>query len=223
MAFLFRDFSFDAPSRLPDHHHLHHHHTESATLSVSPTSTLPMLFPARPPTPPPSSCDINDLAQALTRQHLRLVVDPNFRASNEPLTPPSDHDTFEKHMPPPPQLSLSTARMNAATLRMRRQANVRMQSSLAHVKDISSLVEKMIKVDQCNVCEPKSKPSPSPAVDDDEGVHMDYTPTAKEQIRSMLPLYRAGDRLDGSTRVSKKPRVRKSTGSISRFASKHSR
>ncbi|KAF2450559.1 hypothetical protein P171DRAFT_426907 [Karstenula rhodostoma CBS 690.94] len=217
MASLFRDFSFDPPSRRPDHH------TESAALSVSPTSTSPMLFPARPPTPPPSSCDINDLAQALTRQDLRVVIDPKFTAPNEPLTPPSDDDTFEKHLPRRPQLSVSTARMNSATLRMQRQANVRMQSSLAHIKDISSLVEKMIQVDQCNVCEPKLKSSPPPALEEDEGVNMDYTPTAKEQIRFMLPFYRAGDRLDGSTRVSKKPRMRKSTGCISTLAKKHSR
>jgi hypothetical protein len=211
MASLFRDFSFDAPSRLSEHQH-----SESAALSVSPTSTSPRFFPARLPTPPP--CDVDDLAYALTKQDLRVVVDPKFRACYEPPTPPSDDDTFEKHLPERPQLS--TARLNCATLRMQRQANVRMQSSLAHIKDISSLVDKMIRVDQCNVWEPKSKPPPLAAMDEDEGVSMDYTPTAKEQIRSMLPFYRAGDRVDGSTRVSKRPRMRRSTGSILRFAKK---
>lgn len=182
-----------------------------------------MAFPARPSTPPPSSYDISDLTYALTKQDLRVVVEPDFRARNEPLTPPSDDDSFEKHIPLRPKLSLSTMRMNATTLRMQRQANVRMQSSLAHIKDISSLVDKMIQVDQCNVCEPKSKPLSPAAVQDDEGVNMDYMPTAKEQMRSMLPFYRAGDRLDGSTRVSKAPRMRRSTGSISRLMKKHSR
>ncbi|KAL1612901.1 hypothetical protein SLS60_001131 [Paraconiothyrium brasiliense] len=214
MASLFRDFSFDAPSRLPEQHQ-----TESAALSVSPTSTSPFLYPTRLPTPPP--CDVNDLAQALTKQDLRVIVDPNFRAANEPLTPPSDHETFENHIPGRP--NLSTARMNSATLRMQRQANVRMQSSLAHIKDISSLVEKMIEVDQCNVYESKSKSLSSMPTEEDEGVDMDYTPTAKEQIRSMLPFYRAGDRLDGSTRVSKRPRMRRSTGSISKVAKRPSR
>jgi hypothetical protein len=211
MASLFRDFSFDAPSRLPAHQH-----AEGAALSVSPTSTSLHFFPARPPTPPP--CDVDDLAYALTKQDLRVVVDPKFRACYEPLTPPSDDDAFEKHLPARPQLS--TARMNSATLRMQRQANVRMQSSLAHIKDISSLVDKMIQVDQCNVWEPKSKPQPPAATDEDEGVDMDYTPTAKEQLRFMLPFYRAGDRVDGSTRVSKRPRMRRSTGSMSRIAKK---
>lgn len=215
MASLFRDFSFDTPSSLPDHFY---------TDAASPTSTSPQLFPTRLPTPPP--CDVNDLVHALDKQDLRVVVGPTFAASYEPLTPPSDNDTFANHLPPPPP-QLSTARMNSATLRMQRQANVRLQSSAAHIKDISSLVEKMIEAeDQCKLHHPKSKPSslslPS-ACDMDEGVNMDYAPTAKEQIRSMLPFYRAGDRIDGSTRVSKKPRMRRSTCSLNKLAKRHSR
>ncbi|KAF1974153.1 hypothetical protein BU23DRAFT_553547 [Bimuria novae-zelandiae CBS 107.79] len=211
MASLFRDFSFDTPSRLPE---------PLCTESASPTSMSPSLFPARPPTPPP--CDMNELVLALGKQDLRVVVDPKFRAQYEPLTPPSDEDTFANHLPEPTQLS--TARMNAATLRMQRQANVRMQCSVSHIKDISSLVEKMIEVeDQCHLCEPKSKRSSVSSLGEDEGVGMDYTPTAKEQMRSMLPHYRAGDRIDGSARVSKRPRMRRSTCSLSKLAKRHSR
>lgn len=184
------------------------------------------MFPARPPTPP-SSYDINHLAQALHRQDLRVVVDcaPKYRPAYEPLTPPSDEDTFADHIPAP--LPLSTIRLNSATLRMQRQANVRLQSSAAHAKDIASLVERMIEVqDQCHVCDRKSK-SLSHAVladyDDDEGVNMDYTPTAKEEMRSILPFYRAGDRIDGTARVSKKPRMRRSTCSLSKLSKRHSR
>ncbi|KAJ4292714.1 hypothetical protein N0V90_009377 [Kalmusia sp. IMI 367209] len=209
MASLFRDFSFDAPSR-----HLPQHCPERAVLNVSPTSTSPSPFPlpARLPTPPP--CSINDLAQALNKQDLRVIVDPRYKASHEPLTPPDDV-TFSHALPERPQLSLSTARLNSATLRMQRQAHVRMQSSSSHVKDIASLVEQMIQVgDQCNVCSRKSKPPSPVSSEEDEGVSMDYTPSAKEEIRSMLPFYRAGDRIDGSTRVTKRPRMRKSTCSM---------
>lgn len=221
MASLFRDFSFDAPPRLPQYHR-----TQSPALSVSPTSMSPTFSPARPPTPPP--CDVDDLAQAFTKQDLRVIVSPNFRAHCEPLTPPSDEELFEKHIPHQPQLS--TARLNSATLRMQRQANVRMQSSLAHIKDISSLVEQMIEIDQCNIHEPlaKSMSLPSPTTTtttthDDEGVSMDYTPTAKEHLRSTMPFCRAADRLDGSARVSKKPRMRRSTCTLSKLAKRPSR
>ena len=215
MASFFRDFSFDAPSRQPKHLRCE---------TTSPTSMSPAVFPARPPTAPP--CDINELAYALGKQDLRLVVDVdyNHRPQCEPLTPPSDDDTFAEHLLPLPQPQLSTARMNSATLRMQRQANVRMQSCTAHVKDIASLVEKMIQVeDQCNIYERKPKSSSGPLVAEDEGVDMDYEPTAKDQIRCALPFYRAGDRMDGGARVSKRPRMRKSTCSLSKLNTKLSR
>lgn len=99
-----------------------------------------------------------------------------------------------------------------------------MQSSPAHAKDIASLVEKMIQVeDQCNIYDRKSKSFSTATLDHDEGVDMDYIPTAKEQIRSALPFYRAGDRIDAGARVSKKPRMRKSTCSLSSVSKRHSR
>lgn len=201
MASLFRHFSFDPASRLPS--------PDPVLASVSPMSTSPLLLPARLPTPPP--CSVGDLAQALHQQHLR--IDTSFKALNAPLTPPSDDDaspcTLPEHLP-----SSSTNRLNSAALRMQRQANVRMQSSPSHIKDISSLVEKMIAVeDQCNVChrKPRAPPSPKLSDDDDEGVNMDYTPSPKEELRYLLPMYRAADRVEGTTRVSKKPRMRKPT------------
>ncbi|KAK3201683.1 hypothetical protein GRF29_164g279220 [Pseudopithomyces chartarum] len=217
-ASLFRDFSFDAPSRLQSSSM---HHSMETT---SPTTRSPAVFPTRPPTPPPSY-DINDLAQALHRQDLRVVVDYKYRPAYEPLTPPSDDDSFANHIPSP--LPLSTLRLNSATLRMQRQANVRMQSSAAHAKDIASLVERMIQVrDQCHVCERKSKSLSHPALDDDEddeGVNMDYVPTAKEEMRAILPFYRAADRTDGTARVCKKPRMRRSTCSLNKLSKRHSR
>jgi hypothetical protein len=218
-ASLFRDFSFDAPSRLQSSSSMHH-----SMETTSPTTRSPAVFPTRPPTPPPSY-DINDLAQALHRQDLRVVVDYKYRPSYEPLTPPSDDDSFANHIPSPPPLS--TLRLNSATLRMQRQANVRMQSSAAHAKDIASLVERMIQVrDQCHVCERKSKSVSHPALDDeedDEGVNMDYVPTAKEEMRAILPFYRAAERTEGSARVCKKPRMRRSMCALNKLSKRHSR
>lgn len=219
MASLFRDFSFDAPPRRPAQDM-----AERDFMGTSPTSTTPSPFdfPSRLPTPPP--CSVNDLATALNKQDLRVIIDPNYqpRSPWEPLTPPDDA-SFVHNLPEPPKLSLSTVRLNSATLRMQRQANVRLQSSATHVKDIASLVEKMIEVeDQCTVCTRKSKaPSPTPSLEQDEGVSMDYTPSAKEEMHSMLPFYRAGDRIDGSTRVTKRPRMRRSTcGRITKRSSR---
>ncbi|KAF2677820.1 hypothetical protein K458DRAFT_423668 [Lentithecium fluviatile CBS 122367] len=205
----FSHFSFDAaPTRAREHD------AERAAMNVSPTSTRLPPLPARLPTPPP--CSMGDLAQILNQQSLRLVV-PSHKSANEPLTPPSDEDTFATALPQPrPQLSLSTSRLNSATLRMQRQANVRMQSSSSHIKDISTLVERMIEAeDQCRICEQKPSLPPSPT-SEDEGISMDYTVTnPKSEPRSLPLFYRAGDRNPGCTRVAKNTRMRRRPGIMS--------
>jgi hypothetical protein len=200
----FSRFSFDAPSSRASDHDVHH-----ANMSVSPTSTHLPPLPTRLPTPPP--CSMGRLAQILDQQSLRITIVPTYKSVNEPLTPPSDDITFATALTERrPQLSLSTSRLNSATLRMQRQANVRMQSSSSHIKDISSLVEKMVDTkDQCNVYEHKPTLPPSPT-SEDEGISMDYTiANSPPVLRSSIPYYRAGDRLDGCARVSKQARMRK--------------
>jgi hypothetical protein len=204
VAMDFSHFSFDAASsRAPEYD------AELAAMTVSPTSTRLPPLPARLPTPPP--CSMGDLAQILDQQSLRIAIVPVQKSANEPLTPPGDDVTFATALPERrPHLSLSTSRINSATLRMQRQANVRLQSSSSHIKDISLLVEKMIEAeDQCNVCEHKPSLPPSPT-SDDEGISMEYTvPNPTAALRTLLPFYRAGDRVDGCTRVSKNARMRR--------------
>lgn len=216
MSTMFRDFSFDAPSRRPSSQHA----ADSSASSVSPTSMLPLPYPlpARLPTPPP--CSIGELTEALGQHDLRIVVDSSFKAANEPLTPPSDDVAFPNELLPrsPP---LSTERLNSATLRMQRQANVRMQCSSEHRKDISSLVKKMIDVgDQCRLCIPKSRtPTPPPASEYDEGVDMDYTPSdSKAEMRFMLSVCRSGERPDGCARVTKSVRMRKKSRTLKKLS-----
>lgn len=196
----FSHFSFAGPST----------HAAEPVQDVSPTTTtqLPPL-PERLPTPP--SCSMAHLAHILDQQSLRIAVPPAWKPVSEPLTPPDDAVLPFATAPaePRPQLSLSTARLNSATLRMQRQANVRMQSSAAHIKDISTLVERMVETgDQCTVCDPKPATPPSPT-SDDEGISMEYNVSnPKLEFRS-IPYYRAGDRVEGYARVTKHARMRR--------------
>jgi hypothetical protein len=203
----FSHFSFDSTSVRASEYE-----AERAAMNVSPTSTSLPPLPARLPTPPP--CSMGDLAHILDQQSLRIVVVPSQSRASEPLTPPSEDVAFATALSHPrPQLTLSTTRLNSATLRMQRQANVRMQSSSSHRRDIDALVRKMVdSADQCNVCKPSTPPSPTY---EDEGIAMEHSRTdpcpttnAKFDLRS-IPFFRAGDRLDGCTRVSKATRMRR--------------
>jgi hypothetical protein len=205
----FSHFSFDGTSVRASEYE-----ADRATMNVSPTSTSLPPLPARLPTPPP--CSMGDLAHILDQQSLRIAVVPSQSLAGEPLTPPSDDVAFATALSHPrPQLTLSTARLNSATLRMQRQANVRMQSSSSHRRDIDALVQKMVESeDQCSVCKPSLPPSPT---SEDEAIDMDHAPTdpcptpdAKLDLRS-ISFFRAGDRLDGVTRVSKATRMRRRT------------
>lgn len=198
----FSHFSFDGPST---------RFAEPAR-DVSPTTTtqLPPL-PARLPTPP--SCSMAHLTDILDQQSLRVAVPPSQKPVNEPLTPPDDDVMLPFATMPSerrPQLTLSTARLNSVTLRMQRQANVRMQSSASHIKDISTLVQRMVETgDQCTVCDHKPTTPPSPTSDDDEGISMEYSVSnARLEFRS-IPYYRAGDRVEGCARVTKHARMRR--------------
>ncbi|KAF2638270.1 hypothetical protein P280DRAFT_79837 [Massarina eburnea CBS 473.64] len=214
MAALFGHFSFEAASRRPvcDARHQETACDDALDEIVSPTSVTTLApSPARLPTPPP--CSIGDLAHALGRQSLRITVDTSYRFHDEPLTPPSDDVSFPTNKPErealTPSPTLSVSRLNSATLRMQRQTNVRMQCSASHVNDITKLVKMIEEGDQCNVCEVKATTLQSPpAPEEDEGIDMDYTPTAKEQLHTYIPHYRAGER-DTGARVVKRTRMRR--------------
>jgi hypothetical protein len=224
MADFFSDFSFQEAMRQPSSVH----EAERAAMSVSPTSVPVVPAPTRLPTPPP--CTIGDLAHRFNQQTLR--VDSSFSPPAcyplEPLTPPSDDFAFPAEFPPPSQQP-SYECMSPAEIRMQRQANTRMQCNPLHIKDIDSLVERMIhEGDQCHICEHKSRTSSrstsssgSSSVDEDEGVDMDYTPPSPQDV----PLYvlkfrRSGDRVVGHAAVSKSVRMRKKPKMMRRPSSK---
>ena len=201
MAALFRDFSFESASSLPSAVF----DAERAAMNVSPTS-LPSFkhVPTRLPTPPPT---VGDLTQAFDQHTLHIYPD-------EPLTSPSDEIAFPAHLHDPCPRGPAYSRLDSATLRMQRQANVRMQCSASHTKDISVLVQSMIEDgDQCNICDPKSRSSSSASStvdeDEDEGVDMEYEPSSEPHFSYALNFRRSGERVAGCATVSRTVRIRK--------------
>ncbi|KAH7112451.1 hypothetical protein B0J11DRAFT_585421 [Dendryphion nanum] len=206
MAHLFRDFSFEAASR--------HCDADRAAMNVSPTSMLhhpsPRDLSMGTSTPPPP-CSIGELAARFDQQSLQVEVDPAYAFTSpkdDSLVSPTNI-TFPAHiLEPAPRSRYS--RVSSAALRMQRQSNARMlQSSPAHLKEISNLVQKMVQDgDQCRVHSFNSRTSSaSSSSDEDEGIDMDYTPLS-------TPLYtpsyrRAADRMSGCAVVPNSIRMRK--------------
>jgi hypothetical protein len=154
---------------------------------------------------------MSDLAVQLNQQSLR--IDTNVTVScypSAPLTPESDGD--ESIAPTEPtraqQERPTYSRVSASLLRMQRQSNARLQCSSAHVRAISKLVKMIDEEKQCTVSDSASRTSST--CSEDEGVDMEYD-TASQGIEALvrMPIWRAGDRRDSCTRVTKPVRMRK--------------
>ncbi|KAH7390967.1 hypothetical protein DE146DRAFT_663165 [Phaeosphaeria sp. MPI-PUGE-AT-0046c] len=208
---MFRDFSF-APASLPSYSA---YEADRAAMNVSPTSTpaAHQRYITRPPTPP---CTMGDLASKLNQQSLRIDTRVDARCSG-PLTPPSDDDGASAPAHPAPRPTYS--RVSASLLRMQRQSTARLQCSSSHVRDISRLVQMIHEEEQCTIKDAKSrttsKPTSSatPTSTGDEGIDMDYDPSAPAMSSLVgMPQWKAGDLRNGFTRVARPVRMRRRSG-----------
>lgn len=207
---LFGDFSFaPAPRRFLDHQEIGEYDDDSALSPLSPASPRLMLAPTISRQPAP--CDMGDLTDALHQQNLRIqVVDTQLPSV------PSTSQTIDRQTSLSPT-STSTSRLNYATRRMQRQANIRMLSSTSHAHELAKLVQKMIEADdQCTICERTA------VVDhEDEGVDMGFSPLpVKQTLEPTRPAssspwrLRVDDHREDAVRVSKRPRMRKSRAAL---------
>ncbi|KAF1354374.1 hypothetical protein EJ07DRAFT_132867 [Lizonia empirigonia] len=204
MAALFRDFSFDAPSPSRADHE-----AERALMNCSPTSMPAQQPHGHPLTPPP--CTMGDLAQLLGGHNLFISTSRSQPATGPP-TPPSEDDSFpthvDRHAPRP-----IYCRASAAILRMQRQAHARLLCCPSQARDMAKLAHMIEQEEQCCV-RPRadsacaSNASTSPASRDDAINLADEYPRLADSLFSR-PLYRAGDRHNDSTRISKSVRMRK--------------
>lgn len=208
---LFGDFSFaPTPRRFFDCQEIRQYDDDASLSPLSPASPRLMLTPpiSRQSTP----CDMGDLTDALHQQNLRIqVVDTQLPSV------PSTSTTIDRQTSLSPT-STSISRLNYATRRMQRQANMRMLSSTSHAHELAKLVQKMIEADdQCTICERTAVND-----DEDEGVDMGFSPLPmKRTIEATRPVsssspwrLRADDHREDAVRVSKRPRMRKSRASL---------
>ena len=204
---MFRNFSFEAASQHPlavD--------PDRACANVSPTSTPdpPSRDQNHPPTPPAVS--MGELALRFGEQNLE--VDPRYQGTSifEPAAP-SDEDFLFSTDPENSNRHLSYASLSPAAIRQQRQANMRLQCSASHARDISSLVERMVNNgEQCVICTPRASrsgllPAKSDFEEDDyasvkQSTHSDGTTYA-------LKYRRSGDILSNQACVSKNIRLRR--------------
>jgi hypothetical protein len=203
---MFRNFSFEAASRYPSAVD-----SDRACTNVSPTSTPdpPSRDQNHPLTPPAVS--MGELALRFGEQNLE--VDPRYQGTSfDPAAPPDEYFLFSTD-PENSDRHLSYASLSPTAIRQQRQANVQLQCSASHARDISSLVEKMVNDgEQCVVCAPRASrsgllPAKSDFEEDDyasvkRSTHSDGTTYA-------LKYRRSGDVLSNQACVSKNIRLRK--------------
>jgi hypothetical protein len=197
MATMFRSFTF-APASPPSYSA---YEAERAAMNVSPTSRPSQqdYFGAASQHDCPP-CTMGDLASKLNQQTLR--VDTRQEPSGSP-TPPS-HDELVEPQP-------IRSRVSASLLRMQRQSNARLQCCPSHVRDISRLVRMIEDEEQCTLSATSSRTSStSTASDSDEGIDMGYdAPTQGTGTVSSMQQWRAGERRESCTRVTKPVRMRR--------------
>jgi len=142
-----------------------------------------------------------------------LEVDPRYQGTSflEPAAP-SDEDFLFGTDPENSNRHLSYASLSPAAIRQQRQANMRLQCSASHARDISSLVERMVNNgEQCVICVPRaSRSGLLPAMSDFE--EDDYA-SVKQSTRSdgttyTLKYRRSGDVLSNQACVYKNIRLR---------------
>lgn len=203
---MFQNFSFDAASRHPSDFAL-----ERAYMDISPTSS-PWPLPSRAN---PTAMTIGELSQRFSAHSIE--VDPSYQRTSyfEPATSPSDQ------YPQEVDSAYSSRRtsyahiyngLSPAALRLQRQANVRLQCNTSHVKDISSLVERMMaEGEQCRICtRPRSKDGLSATSSDDEDERAEPRRSSSSDNPAFTLKYRrSGERLGGQACVSKTVRLRK--------------
>ncbi|OCL12233.1 hypothetical protein AOQ84DRAFT_352621 [Glonium stellatum] len=204
---MFRNFSFEAASR-----HASAVDSDRACASVSPTST---------PDPPsrdqhhlsaPPAVSIGELALRFGEQNLE--VDPRYQgtsffdpsaASEEDFLFSTDPENSNRHQ--------SYASLSPAAIRQQRQANMRLQCSASHAKDISSLVERMVNSgDQCVICTPRESRSailPAASGFEEDDYASVRRSTNADGTTFTLRYRRSGEILSNQACVSKNIRLRK--------------
>ncbi|KAF2493967.1 hypothetical protein BU16DRAFT_528137 [Lophium mytilinum] len=205
---MFRNFSFEAASRHPSDLEL-----ERAYMNVSPTSSP---WPA-PYIPESAAVTMGELSQQFSQQ--TLEVDPSYNPNYESTSfydTPITNDPYARDVDSayssrrPSYAQVSYNGLSPAAIRLQRQANVRLQCNTSHMKDISSLVERMMdKGEQCRICtRTRSSDGLSTTSSDEE---LDTGVESRRPSASALTLKyrRSGERLGGQACVSKSVRLRK--------------
>lgn len=208
---MFKNFSFEAASRHPSALD-----SDRAYMNVSPTSSpYPYTMnETRPPTPP--AVTMGELAQRFSEQNLHVEVDPRIQRTSyfKPLTPPFDDVSFQIDSAHSSQYTSYTS-LSPAAIRLQRQANMRLQCSATHVKDISSLVERMVeRGEQCMICSPPGPKgrlsSTSSGAKEDEDVRTGIRRSSTSELPTYTLKYRrSGELLSSQACVSKSVRLRK--------------
>ncbi|KAF4301914.1 hypothetical protein GTA08_BOTSDO09592 [Botryosphaeria dothidea] len=202
---MFESFSFQAASRHPsslDHDDDDYHYHD---LSISPTSS-PVSEQLE------SSMSVAELSRRFGAQNIGTDLYQTPASPFELPAPWTDHDdwTLTSASSPTSSYFPEDAFPDPATIRARRQAHTQLQCSEAHMRDISSLVQKMIESgDQCKLATRNDSVVSSDCGDDDddEGYEMPRSNSSPAISKSLR--YRRSGEVLSTAAVSKNIRFRR--------------
>ena len=209
---MFENFSFEAASRqTPSNHHYHSYSPEDVSIYPSPRPSR-CVSPTCTSFSNPMQDSLSDLARQFSEHSLRPKTrrtDSGYESQRSSFArEEANLDPYFSSLQPgqPHSIQLSTKRTQ-------RQDSMRLQTETFHLREISTLVQRMVDDrDQCALCRPTSSHSdPSTHSESEDDIasigsnRFDLAPR-----RHNLPYKRSSEVLKGRPGVTKDVRMRKS-------------
>lgn len=210
---MFENFSFEAASRKSssDRHYLSYPPNDASTGSSRRSSTC--VSPACASSSQPLPYSISDLSRQFSEQSIRprpKRADSGYESqrssfAQEEASTNSRVSSLQVSQPHSRQPSVKRAQ---------RQDSMRLQTEASHLREISSLVQRMVDTrDQCSLCRPTSSHSEcsiTPSESEDDVVSIASNRMESTSRRHNLPYRRSTEVLKGRPGVTKDVRMRKS-------------
>ncbi|KAF2234384.1 hypothetical protein EV356DRAFT_501950 [Viridothelium virens] len=210
---MFENFSFEAApgqSSSASHEHSYPPHDTSTHVSPHPSRCV---SPTRTSFAQPLQYSISDLSRQFGEHSIRprtVRADSGYESQRSSIAQEESNVASRVSSLQVPQ---SSSRQPSVK-RAQRQDSIRLQTETSHLREISSLVQRMVDSgDQCSLCRPTSSHSErsnTPPEDDDDVVSMGLNTHESAARRHNLPYRRSNEVLRGRPGVTKDVRMRKS-------------
>ena len=210
---MFENFSFDAASRSSSSDPRYLTYPPSDISMSSSRRSSAVLSPAYASSSHSTPYSISDLSRQFSEQSIRPRPKRTDSGYSSQRSSFAQEESSTNTRISSPQLLQPNSRQPSTT-RAQRQDSTRLQTESSHLREISSLVQRMVDTrDQCSLCRPTSSHSEhsvTPSESEDDVGSMASSRMESTTRRHHLPYKRSTEVLKGRPGVSKDVRMRKS-------------